>query len=74
MPVENILSMLEEDLACLRQVRSLLAATGKITPVLTQTLSAAPKRRKRALSADARRRIAEAQRKRWAAQKLKAKG
>jgi hypothetical protein len=32
------------------------------------------KRKKRVLNADARKRIADAQRKRWAAQKAKAKG
>lgn len=73
MSVENILLMLDEDLKRLQQVRSLLASTGKISNAITKSLPSPPKRRKRALSAESRRRIAEAQRKRWAARKLQAK-
>ena len=69
MPVENILRMLDAELSRLRQVRALLAATGKIAPVIARSLPAPPRRRKRPLSAEARRAISEAQRKRWAAKK-----
>ncbi len=72
MPVETIVRMLDEELTRLQQVRSLLAATGKLAPTITRTLQSRPARRKRALSAEARRAIAEAQRRRWAAQKAKA--
>lgn len=72
MPLENILLMLDEELARLQQARVLLASTGKISSVITRSLQAPQKRRVRALSAESRRRIAEAQRKRWAARRQEA--
>jgi len=60
------------------QVRSLLASAGNIAVTVNngKAKKASVKvktRKKRVLSAEARKRIAEAQRKRWAAQKAKAK-
>ena len=79
MAIDSILALIDAEIASLQQVRSLLAKTGKIgakgTGHKTNKAAKAPKKRKkrRALSADARKRIADAQRKRWAAQKAKAK-
>ena len=78
MAIDSILAQLDAEIARLTQVRSLLASSGKIPAKLTERKvsagSAAKSRRKRVLSAEARKRIADAQRKRWAAQKAKAKG
>ena len=76
MTIDSILSQLDQEIARLTQVRSLLANTAKSTSkiALPKAGKATTKRRKkRVLSADARKRIADAQRKRWAAQKAKAK-
>jgi len=81
MTVDSIVAQLDAEIARLTQVRGLLASAGgvsakiagakitgaKIKPAAEKT------RKKRVLSADARKRIADAQRKRWAAQKAKAK-
>jgi hypothetical protein len=76
MTIDSILAQLDSEIARLTQVRSLLASSAKSAPKF-----AAPKvgktgttrRKKRVLSAEARKRIADAQRKRWAAQKAKSK-
>jgi len=76
MVIESILAQLDAEIARLTQVRSLLAGSSKVGTKLTERIAkAAPakKRKKRVLSADARKRIADAQRKRWAAQKAKSK-
>ena len=76
MTIDSILSQLDSEIARLTQVRSLLANTTKTAPKFGNTkASKAPtkRRKKRVLSADARKRIADAQRKRWAAQKAKTK-
>ena len=78
MSIESILSQIDAEIATLAQVRSLLASTGKTAPKATGSKATkapanAKKRKKRVLSAEARKRIADAQRKRWAAQKAKAK-
>ena len=76
MTIESILSEIDAEIARLTQVRSLLANSAKSS---TETRcdqgreSADQARKKRVLSADARKRIADAQRKRWAAQKAKSK-
>jgi hypothetical protein len=75
MAIENILAQIDSEIARLQQARGLLATMG------TATVSKAGKatgkkgkgRKKRVLSADARKRIADAQRKRWAAVRAKAK-
>ncbi len=76
MVIESILAQLDAEIARLTQVRSLLADSGKVAVKASERKSkSAPgkKRKKRVLSADARKRIADAQRKRWAAQKAKTK-
>lgn len=74
---DSILALIDAEIARLTQVRSLLAGIGKVPAKLTErnaTKAAAKKSKKRrVLSPEARKRIADAQRKRWAAQKAKAK-
>ncbi|HLI03316.1 MAG TPA: hypothetical protein VKU93_03505 [Terracidiphilus sp.] len=74
MTIESILAQIDSEIARLTQARALLSNVGRIS---TQVKSAAPsksavRRRKRVLSAEARKKIADAQRKRWAAQRAKA--
>jgi hypothetical protein len=76
MAIESILAQIDEEIAKLMQIRSLLATTGvaakKSTGPKGKTAPAKGKTRKRrVLSPEARKRIADAQRKRWAAQKAK---
>jgi len=79
MAIDTILALIDAEIASLTQVRSLLARAGKIsvkgTGLKTKKAAKATKkgRKRRVLSAEARKRIADAQRKRWAAQKAKAK-
>jgi hypothetical protein len=76
MTIDSILSQLDSEIARLTQVRSLLANSAKASTKLTVSKAAkgpVKRRKKRVLSADARKRIADAQRKRWAAQKAKSK-
>ena len=76
MSIESILAEIDAEIARLTQVRSLLAGSGKVA---STTSGRKPKkttgknRKKRVLSPEARKRIADAQRKRWAAQKAKSK-
>jgi hypothetical protein len=77
MSSETILSLIDAEIERLTKVRSLLANAGKVSdkiilPKVPKTKAATKTRKKRILSPDARKRIAEAQRKRWAAQKSKA--
>ena len=78
MSIDSILVQIDAEIARLKQVRSLLANTGevsaKVTERKTKKSSAKVKTAKktRVLSPEARKRIADAQRKRWAAQKSKA--
>jgi hypothetical protein len=78
MSIDSILAQIDAEIATLTHARSLLASTGKVTPKITKRKSKkAPAkakgkaRKKRVLSPEARKRIADAQRKRWAAQKAK---
>jgi topoisomerase IA-like protein len=78
MAIDSILAQIDAEIATLTHARSLLASAGKAAPKVTKrkTKKAPAKaraRKKRVLSAEARKRIADAQRKRWAAQKAKAK-
>jgi hypothetical protein len=78
MSIDSILVEIDAEIARLTQVRSLLANTGLAANKLTErktkkTTAKGTGRKKRVLSADARKRIADAQRKRWAAQKAKSK-
>lgn len=78
MSIDSILAQIDAEIATLTHARSLLASTGKVNPKVTKrkTEKAPAKakgkaRKKRVLSPEARKRIADAQRKRWAAQKAK---
>jgi len=79
MAIDTILAQIDSEIAKLTQVRSLLASTGKVAAKVTERattkVAKGPKKTKkrRVLSPEARKRIADAQRKRWAAQKAKAK-
>jgi hypothetical protein len=84
MSTESILVQIEAEIARLTQVRSLLANTGKVatkiierktknTPAPVKAKAKTKARKTRVLSPEARKRIADAQRKRWAAQKAKSK-
>lgn len=79
MSIDSILALIDAEIARLKQVRSLLGNSGevavKVTERKTKKKSAKVKKAKktRVLSPEARKRIADAQRKRWAAQKAKAK-
>jgi len=76
MTIDSILAQLDAEIARLTQVRSLLASSAKSASKFSLPKAgkkAATRRKKRVLSAEARKRIADAQRKRWAAQKAKSK-
>jgi hypothetical protein len=77
MAIENIIAQIDSEIARLSQARKLLAGIGTTTTKAASKAKKAPAkaklRKKRVLSAEARKKIAEAQRKRWAAQKAKAK-
>jgi hypothetical protein len=84
---ESILSLIEAEIAKLQRVRALLANTGKavakankivestskkaVSPLKSPAKTKAKVKKQRVLSPEARKRIADAQRKRWAAQKAK---
>ena len=83
MAIENIIAQLDAEIARLYQVRNLLSATGKVEAKITSVKSKPAKKTrgkataavktgsKRVLSPEARKAIADAQRRRWAAQKAK---
>lgn len=74
MSTETIVAEIDAEIARLVQVRALLATTGKAAKLAERKAGKAPKvRKQRVLSADARKRIADAQRKRWAAARAKAR-
>ena len=76
MSIETIIAEIDAEIARLTQVRSLLAGSrsnNASRAVNKAVKGTTRKRRKRVLSAEARKRIADAQRKRWAAQKAKSK-
>jgi hypothetical protein len=77
MAIENILAQIDSEIARLSQARKLLATLGGTTftaagKAKRSTTKGKP-RKKHVLSAEARKRIADAQRKRWAAQRAKSK-
>ncbi len=75
MAIDNILALIDSEIARLTKVRYLLANVGTAASTGSKGKKAPAKaRKKRVLSPDARKRIADAQRRRWAAQKAKAKG
>jgi len=71
MAIDSILALIDAEIASLTQVRSLLASTGKVAAKVTEPKTGkaakAPKQRKK------RRKLSAEARKRWAAQKAKAK-
>lgn len=67
---EEIISAIDEEINRLEKVRALLQGSGSNKLFATGGLSGA--RKKRHLSADARKRIADAQKRRWAKQKKQA--
>ncbi len=77
MGIDTILAEIDAEIARLTEARALLASMGSVAPAATKgkALKKAAKKagKKRVLSADARKRIADAQRKRWAAQRAKTK-
>jgi len=85
MAIDSILAQLDAEIARLKQVRNLLSATGKVDAKITAVKQSPTKKTrgkaakttaktgvKRVLSPEARKAIADAQRRRWAAQKSKA--
>ncbi len=66
MSLEAIISEIDNEISHLRQVRALLSSN---QVQVKATVGTRPARKRRKMSADARKRIAEAQRKRWAKQK-----
>jgi hypothetical protein len=76
MAIDSILAQIDAEIATLKQARSLLAGAGLVTTAVTEPTTKKKRRKsrkRRTLSPEARKRIADAQRKRWAAQKAKAK-
>jgi len=77
MTIDSILSQIDSEIARLTQVRKLLAGSGagSLTTAKGKSKSATRKssRKARVLSPEARKRIADAQRRRWAAQKSRSK-
>ena len=76
MSIETILAEIDAEIARLTHVRSVLAGSVKVASTSAGRglkKSQVRSSKKRVLSAEARKRIADAQRKRWAAQKAKAK-
>lgn len=75
MQVAQILVELDQEIARLTEVRNLLsgAASSGTRKVASHGVGVGNGRKKRVMSAEARERIAAAQRKRWAAQKKAAK-
>jgi len=77
MAIENILAQIDSEIESLKQARALLASLGSGPATsgrkAAKTSAKAKTRKKRVLSADARKRIADAQRKRWAAVRARAK-
>jgi len=70
MTTDRILAAIDDEIARLNKVRALLSTSA----AAAKDNTASPGRKRRKLSAAARKRIAEAQRKRWAKQKGSAAG
>lgn len=77
MAIENILSEIDAEIARLQRARALLAtldgASTKSGRSTKKAPAAAKPRKRRTLSAEARKKIADAQHRRWAALKAKSK-
>ncbi len=77
MTLDSILAQIDDEIARLTQARALLSATKavaspKIAKVEAKAAAKPARRKKRVLSAEARKRIADSQHTRWAALKAKA--
>ena len=75
MDSQSIISAIDAEIAKLEQVRSLLANGSKVDGLTTRKAAknvSAEQPKKRTMSAEARKRIGDAQRKRWAATKKEA--
>ena len=71
----DLLSLIDAEIATLKQARALVAATDKRKPgrpVKATAIAGAKPTKRRKMSTEARARIAAAQKARWAAQKKKA--
>jgi hypothetical protein len=68
MSVDKIIAEIDAEIAKLERVRALITGAGASKPK-TGTRATKGRQKKRTLSAEARAKIAEAQRKRWAKQK-----
>jgi len=75
MSIESILAQIDAEIAQLTQARNLLSTKSAVSakPVKAAPAKVGRPKKRRVLSADARKRIADAQRRRWAAQKAKSK-
>jgi hypothetical protein len=74
MTLKDIVAQIDAEIAKLQQARSLLVASGaSVASPKTSKAKSKPTKKKRTLSPEARARIADAQRKRWAAQRKAAK-
>ena len=73
MTIDSILAQIDSEIARLTQARALLTGFSGTSTKGRAVKGAAKTRKKRVLSAEARKRIADAQRRRWAAQKAKVK-
>lgn len=77
MGIDSILAEIDAEIARLTEARALLANMGSVASAAGKGKAAKKAARKtgkkRVLSPEARKRIADAQRKRWAAQRSKAK-
>jgi hypothetical protein len=74
MAIDSIIGQIDSEIARLTQVRALLTkANRNAIPTGSAKRSSANSRKRRVLSPEARKRIADAQRKRWAAQRAKSK-
>lgn len=78
MAMESILAQIDAEIARLTHIRSLLTSGSDVTAKLrgskaTKAPAKAKGKVRRLLSPEARKRIADAQRRRWAAQKAKSK-
>ena len=70
MSIDSVISSIDAEVERLQKARALLAGVGTVTHgKLTTSAASGKMARKRVLSAEGRRHIAEAQRKRWAKQK-----
>ena len=73
--MESIIAQIDAEIARLLQARALLAGLGSTSTAVLTSMGAPAKTKSKQhlLSAEARKRIADAQRKRWAAHKAKSK-